>query len=95
MHSKPWGWNVVESAKWTSWKQLANMPVRSSQLPTRPGAARTASHASPSPLRCVPSQAGGVGKWLSAWQDDEGPHGPPEGWLKLRRAYSPRCCERV
>jgi acyl-CoA-binding protein len=23
---KPWGWNVVESAKWQSWSQLGNMP---------------------------------------------------------------------
>lgn len=23
--TKPWGWNVVESAKWESWNQLANM----------------------------------------------------------------------
>eukprot|EP00959_Pyramimonas_sp_CCMP1952_P342975 7185068-Pyramimonas_sp.AAC.1 len=23
-HPKPWGWNVVESAKWTSWKQLGD-----------------------------------------------------------------------
>jgi hypothetical protein len=52
MHSKPWGWNVVESAKWTSWKQLANMPVRSSQLPSLPRAALTASHTSLSPPRC-------------------------------------------
>lgn len=22
---KPWGWNVVESAKWESWNQLGNM----------------------------------------------------------------------
>ena len=22
---KPWGWNVVESAKWESWSQLGNM----------------------------------------------------------------------
>lgn len=22
---KPWGWNVVESAKWTAWAQLGNM----------------------------------------------------------------------
>lgn len=24
--SKPWAWNVVESAKWQSWTQLGNMP---------------------------------------------------------------------
>eukprot|EP00899_Mesostigma_viride_P010163 jgi/Mesvir1/19148/Mv01171-RA.1 len=24
-HAKPWGWNVVERAKWTSWKQLGSM----------------------------------------------------------------------
>ena len=23
--AKPWGWNVVESAKWESWNQLGNM----------------------------------------------------------------------
>lgn len=23
---KPWGWNVIENAKWNSWKQLADMP---------------------------------------------------------------------
>ena len=23
--TKPWGWNVVESAKWESWNQLGNM----------------------------------------------------------------------
>eukprot|EP00882_Tetradesmus_deserticola_P028054 GHRQ01031228.1.p1 GENE.GHRQ01031228.1~~GHRQ01031228.1.p1 ORF type:complete len:182 (+),score=58.28 GHRQ01031228.1:127-672(+) len=23
---KPWGWNVIESAKWQSWSQLGNMP---------------------------------------------------------------------
>jgi acyl-CoA-binding protein len=23
---KPWGWNVVESAKWQSWTQLGTMP---------------------------------------------------------------------
>jgi acyl-CoA-binding protein len=24
--AKPWSWNVVEHAKWTSWNQLAKMP---------------------------------------------------------------------
>ena len=24
---KPWSWNVVESAKWTSWSQLGDMPA--------------------------------------------------------------------
>ncbi len=24
---KPWGWNVVENAKWQSWKQLGDMPA--------------------------------------------------------------------
>lgn len=23
--AKPWGWNMVESAKWESWSQLGNM----------------------------------------------------------------------
>lgn len=25
---KPWSWNVIENAKWNSWKQLNNMPAR-------------------------------------------------------------------
>ena len=25
---KPWGWNVIENAKHTAWKQLGDMPVR-------------------------------------------------------------------
>lgn len=24
--SKPWGWNVVEAAKYDAWSQLGNMP---------------------------------------------------------------------
>eukprot|EP00897_Mesotaenium_endlicherianum_P000842 jgi/Mesen1/10759/ME000909S10083 len=30
---KPWGWNVIESAKWASWKELGNMaPVEAMRL---------------------------------------------------------------
>ena len=30
---KPWGWNVVESAKWNSWSQLKDMsPVEAMRL---------------------------------------------------------------
>lgn len=24
---KPWGWSVVNNAKWQSWKQLGDMPA--------------------------------------------------------------------